>query len=139
MYGLHFELSRQAAPVLVTSGHRHLYLWRAQTAQHIPHHLRPRFRVGQFAFDADFVVARQLDVFVLLDQADDGHGLHRRVGLEGDLDHARGGVDLDDAIGLGQHAQAVHIYQRLRLRGQFAKAVDQLFEQGVDLVAGQVR
>ncbi len=30
----------------------------------------------------------------------------------------------------------MHVHQGLRLRGQFAKAVDQFFEQGVDLIAG---
>ncbi len=51
--------------------------WPVSTA-----HLRPRLGVGQFAFDAQFVVARQLDVFVFLDQADDGlapHGIGNLV------------------------------------------------------------
>src|SRR5256885_5979820 len=35
---------------------------------------------------------------------------------------------------LGQHAQAVHVDQRLRLGRQLAEAVHDFFEQGVDLV-----
>lgn len=38
---------------------RHLHLRRGQTPQYIPDHLRPRLGVGQFALNAQFVVARQ--------------------------------------------------------------------------------
>jgi hypothetical protein len=40
---------------------------------------------GQFALDAQLLVAHQLDVPVLLDQLDDAHRVDRRVGLEGDV------------------------------------------------------
>jgi hypothetical protein len=50
---------------------------------------------------------------VLLDQLDDAHRVDRRLGLEGDVDHAGRGVDLDHAVGLAQHAQAVHVDQGL--------------------------
>jgi hypothetical protein len=85
-------------------------------------------------FDAQLFVARQLDVLVLLDQLDDAHRIDRRVGLEGDVDDARRGVHLHHAVGLAQHAQAVHVDQRLGLRRQLAEAVHDLFQQGVDLV-----
>jgi hypothetical protein len=40
----------------------------AQAAQHIAHHLGAVLGVLQLAFDAQLLVARQLDVLVLLDQ-----------------------------------------------------------------------
>jgi hypothetical protein len=44
------------------------------------------------------------------------------------------GVDLQHAVGLGQHAQAVHVEQRLALRRQLAEAVGDLLQQRVDLL-----
>ena len=40
----------------------------------------------------------------------------------------------DDAVGLGEDAQAVHVEERLRLRRQLAEAVGDLLEQRVDLL-----
>jgi hypothetical protein len=45
-------------------------------------------------------------------------------------------VHLHHAVGLAQHAQAVHVDQRLGLRRQLAEAVHDFFQQGVDLVGG---
>ena len=93
------------------------------------------FGLGRLALDAQLVVAGQLDVPVLLHQLDDAHRIDRRVRREGDRRSRFGaGVDLGHAVGLGQHAQAVHVEQRLRLRRQLAEAVGDLLEQGVDLL-----
>ncbi len=108
----------------------------AQAAQHVAHHLRPVLRVRQFALDAQLFVARELDVPILLDQVDDLHRVHRRLGPERDVRHARCRIHLDDPVGLRQHAQPVHVDQRLRLRRQLAEAVHDFLEQGVDLVRG---
>ena len=88
----------------------------AQAAQHVAHHLRAVLRLSQRFFHAQLVVARQLDVLVLLDHLDDGHRVDRRVGLEGDVNYARRCIDFLHAIGLRQHPQAVHVNQRLCLR-----------------------
>ena len=122
---------------VIASGRQRLFLRRlAQTPEHIPHHLSALARLGQGAFYAQFVVARQFDVFVFLHQANDGHGVYGRVFFEGDVDHAGRCVDLDHAVGLGLNAQAVHVDEGLALRGQLAKAVHDFFQQGVDLLAG---
>ena len=105
-----------------------------QAPQHIAHQLSPVFRLGQLAFDAQLVVAGELDMPVFLDQMHDRHRVDRRVFLEGDVDETGRSVNLDDAVGLGDHTQPVHVNQRLRLWRHLAKTVDQFFEQGVDLV-----
>ena len=65
--------------------------------------LEARFLLSRedFTLDAQLVVARQLDVLVLLDHLDDLHRINRRILLEGDADDAGRGVYLDHAIGLG--------------------------------------
>ena len=75
-------------------------------------------------------------MLVFLDQVHDGHALDRRVFAESDVDHAGRRIDLDHAIRLGQHTQAVHVDQRLALRRQLAEAVHDFFQQAVDLVGG---
>ena len=80
-----------------------------------------------------FIAGRKQD---RVNQANDLHRVNRRVFLEGDADHAGRCVHLHHAVGLGDHAQAVHVHQGLRLGRQFAKAVHNFFEQGVDLLGG---
>ncbi len=106
----------------------------AQGAQHVAHELHAVFHLGQRALDAQLLVARELDVLVLLDELDDAHRLDRRVRLEADVGDAGRGIDLGHAVGRAEHAQAVHVDERLRLRWRLAKAVDDLLEQGVHLV-----
>jgi hypothetical protein len=81
-----------------------------QIFQNIAHYLCPVFGIGKGALNAQFFVAGELDVLVFLDQLDDLHRI--------------------------QHPQAVHVDQCLCLRRQLAKAVDDFFQQGVDLVGG---
>ena len=64
----------------------------------------------------------------------DGHRINWRVFFERDVDQARRCVDLDHAVRFGNHAQAVHVNQRLRGLRQLAKAVNNFFKQGVNLV-----
>ena len=58
------------------------------------------------------------------------------MGLEGDQDDAGRSVHLGHPKRPRQHPQTVGVDQGLRLRGQFAKTVHQLFQQGVHLVLG---
>jgi hypothetical protein len=53
---------------------------------------------------------------------------------EGHVHQLGAGVDLLHAVGLGQHAQAVRVEQRLALRRQLAEAVGDLLQQRVDLL-----
>ena len=91
--------------------------------------------LGDLALDAQLVVAGQLDVPVLLHQLDDAPAAS--IGGLGRKRHAHQlgpGVDLLHAVGLGQHAQAVRVEQRLALRRQLAEAVGDLLQQRVDLL-----
>ena len=97
--------------------------------------MRAGFGFGQGALYAQFVIARQFDVLVLLYQLDDAHRLDRRVFLEADADQPWRCVHLEYAVGFGQHTQTVHVDQGLPLWRQLAKAVHDLFGQAVDLVA----
>src|SRR6185312_14525268 len=90
--------------------------------------------VGQVALDAQLFVAGQFDVAVLLDQFNDAHRVDRRVFLEGNVDYPRRRIDLYHAVGPGDHAQAMHVDEGLRLGRELAKAVHNFFQQGVDLV-----
>src|SRR5947207_8781753 len=56
----------------------------SQRAQHVPHHLRAIAHVHQGFLDAQLLVARELDVLVLLHELDDAHRVERRVRPEGD-------------------------------------------------------
>jgi hypothetical protein len=61
-------------------------------------------------------------------------GVDRRVGAEGHAHQLRACVDLQHAVGLGQHAQPVGVEQRLALYRQLAEAVGDLFQQRVDVL-----
>jgi hypothetical protein len=75
-------------------------------------------------------------VAVFLNHAHDGHGVYGWVGHEADGHDGGGRVNFGDAIGRSQHAQAMHVDERLAGVGQFAKAVHHFLLQVVDLFLG---
>src|SRR5947209_17222989 len=48
-----------------------------ERAQHVAHHLRTVLRIDQRLFNAQLLVARELDVAVLLHELDDAHRIDR--------------------------------------------------------------
>ncbi len=99
----------------------------------ITHHVDPHIGVFKGLFYAQFVIACQFDVAVLLNQFDDLARVYRCIFFEADIDHGWRSIDFDDAIRCAQHAQTVHVDQRNGLRWQLTKAIRNFLHESVSL------
>src|SRR5882724_3305527 len=84
-------------------------------------------------FDAQAILATQLEILSRLHQVDDFRGVDRRIRDELQDQRFRSGVDARDAEGLRCDAQAVGFQQAFRRFGWQAEAIDQFFLHGLQV------